>query len=279
MEDLIDRGRMMHTVETSVDRCRALRKRMLELAFRSGRNGSHLGGSLSAVEILDTLYHSVFDFTPSRPDRDRMILSKGHAALALYCVLESVGVLGKADVDTFEQNGTSLFAHAKRNVAKGIEVSGGSLGLGASYAVGVAMACKAKQIDNRIVVLLGDGECDEGIVWESVMAAVNYRLDNLLFVVDCNGLQSDGFTKEVMDHAPLEDRFRGFGCAVISVDGHDFASLQAAFRPSKAGCPLVVVAHTVKGKGVSFMENNPQWHHGVMSQAQFEQALGEVSNG
>ena len=258
--------------------CKDIRKRILELAFKAGSNGSHLGGSLSAVEILNTLYHSGFNFNPADEVRDRLILSKGHAALAMYCVLESVGIITKEDAETFEQNGTTLFAHAKKNISKGIEFSGGSLSLGISYAVGVALACKSKGFNNRIFVLLGDGECDEGLVWEAVMSAVNYHLDNLTFIVDCNGLQSDGYTKDVMDHSPLEKKFEGFGCKVVSVDGHSEEEVAEAYKVKSKDCPLAIVAHTVKGKGVSFMENFQQWHHGTLSQAQYEQAMEEVSH-
>ena len=258
--------------------CKDIRKRILELAFKAGSNGSHLGGSLSAVEILNILYHSGFNFNPSDDARDRLILSKGHAALALYCVLESVGIITKEDAETFEQNGTTLFAHAKKNISKGIEFSGGSLSLGISYAIGVALACKSKGINNRIFVLLGDGECDEGLVWEAVMSAVNYHLDNLTFIVDCNGLQSDGYTKDVMDHSPLEKKFEGFGCKVVSVNGHSEKEVAEAYKVKSNDCPLVIIAHTVKGKGVSFMENLQQWHHGTLSQSQYEQAMEEVSH-
>ena len=259
--------------------CKEIRKRILELARGAGSNGSHLGGSLSSVEIINTLYHSGFNLCSSVETRDRLILSKGHSALALYCVLESVGVLTHEDALSFERNGSSFYAHARRNLLKGIEFSGGSLSLGVSFAVGVALACKSKGLNNRLFVLLGDGECDEGLVWESVMSAVNYRLDNLTLIVDCNGLQSDGFTKDVMDHAPLEEKFKGFGCRVLSVDGHDEAALAAAYKETSDGTPLVIVAHTVKGKGVSFMENVQAWHHGAMTEKQYEQAIEEVSNG
>jgi len=260
------------------EQCRHIRERILELAYSSGKNGSHLGGSLSSVEILNTLYHSGFNFNPADEVRDRLILSKGHAALALYCVLESVGILTKEEAETFEQNWTTLFAHAKKNIAKGIEFSGGSLSLGISYAVGVALACKSKDYNNRVFVLLGDGECDEGLVWEAVMSAVNYHLDNLTFIVDCNGLQSDGYTKEVMDHSPLERKFEGFGCKVLGVDGHSVDALHKAYQEKSEDAPLAIISHTVKGKGVSFMENLQQWHHGTLSQSQYEQALEEVNH-
>ncbi len=258
--------------------CKEIRKRILELAFKAGSNGSHLGGSLSAVEILNSLYHSGFNFNPNDEGRDRLILSKGHAALALYCVLESVGIITKEDAETFEQNGTTLFAHAKKDISKGVEFSGGSLSLGISYAVGVALACKSKGYNNRIFVLLGDGECDEGLVWEAVMSAVNYHLDNLTFIVDCNGLQSDGYTKDVMNHSPLEKKFEGFGCKVLSVNGHSEKEMLVAYKTESNDCPLAIVAHTVKGKGVSFMENLQQWHHSTLSQTQYEQAMEEVSH-
>ena len=259
--------------------CKDIRKRILGLSFQAGNNGSHLGGSLSSVEILNTLYNSDFDFNPSHNDRDRFILSKGHAALALYCVLESVGLITKADSESFEQNGTSFFAHAKKDITKGIEFSGGSLSLGVSFSVGVALACKQKHLNNRIFVLLGDGECDEGLVWEALMSAVNYQLDNLTIIVDSNGLQSDGYTKDIMNHAPIEDRFSGFGCDVICVDGHNEVELRQAYKQRGHNAPLVVIARTVKGKGVSFMENIQSWHHGFLSQMQYEQALEDVDNG
>ena len=262
----------------SIGRCKKLRERILSLAYNCGKNGSHLGGSLSSVEILDTLYNTGYNFNPQNESRDRLILSKGHAALALYCVLESVGIVTKEDVETFELNGTAMFAHAKKNISKGIEFSGGSLSLGISYAVGVALACKSKGYNNRIFVLLGDGECDEGLVWEAVMSAVNYHLDNLTFIVDCNGMQSDGYTKDVMDHSPFEKKFEGFGCKVISVDGHSAKELETAYMQKGEYCPLAIVAHTMKGKGVSFMENLQQWHHGTLSQVQYEQAMEEVSH-
>ena len=144
--------------------------------------------------------------------------------------------------------------------------------------MGVALACKSKQFNNRIFVLLGDGESDEGVVWEAVMSAVNYKLDNLTFIVDCNGLQSDGYTKDVMDHAPIEEKFCGFGCKVVPVNGHCKEELSKAYQQTSENRPLVIVAHTVKGKGVSFMENLQQWHHGTLSKSQYEQALEEVSH-
>ena len=253
-----------------------IRKRILELALHAGSNGAHLGGSLSLVEILNVLYSQNLNLNPQDKNRDRIIMSKGHGALALYCTLENNGILSKEDADTFEQNGTELFAHAKRNVAKGIEFSGGSLSLGISFAVGVALSCR--DLGNQIFVILGDGECDEGLVWESVMSAAHYGLDNMTIIVDCNGLQSDGYTKEVMNTTSLEDKFRAFGCNVYSVDGHSEEELYAAFAKENKSAPKVIVAHTIKGKGVSFLENQQGSHHLVLKESQYEQAIKEVEN-
>ena len=254
-----------------------MRKRILELAMKAGSKGAHLGGSLSLVEILNVLYSQELNFDPKDKKRDRIIMSKGHGALALYCMLEKKGIISKEEADTFEQNGTSLFAHAKRNIEKGIEFSGGSLSLGLSFAVGVALSCKG--LGNHIYVILGDGECDEGLVWESTMTAAHYGLDNMTIIVDCNGLQSDGFTKDIMDSRSLEEKFKAFGCRVCSVDGHSEAELREAFGAISEGTPKVVIAHTVKGKGVSFLENQPNSHHFILKDEQYQQAIKEVENG
>ena len=191
--------------------------------------------------------------------------------------MEKKGIISKEEADTFEQNGTELFAHAKRNVEKGIEFSGGSLSLGLSFAVGVALSCKGQ--GNHIYVILGDGECDEGLIWESTMSAAHYGLDNMTIIVDRNGLQSDGYTKDVMDSSSLEAKFKAFGCNVFSVDGHSEEELLVAFNAVSEGAPKVIIAHTIKGKGVSFLENQPTSHHSVLKDAQYEQAIKEVEDG
>lgn len=252
-----------------------IRKRIVALSYKAGKNGSHLGGCLSMVEILEAVFSIMKRDSDDLENRDRLILSKGHGALALYCALEQKGLLSSEDVDTFETNGTDFFAHAKKNVTKGVEFSGGSLSLGLSYAVGVALACKAKGLPNRVYVIVGDGECDEGLVWESLMAASKYKLDNMAVIVDCNGLQSDGFTKDVMDTSLLSDKFSAFGLDPVVVDGHDVDALISAFQKS-ATKPKVVIAQTIKGKGLSFVENNPKWHHGMLTQSLYEQAKEEL---
>lgn len=256
--------------------CLNLRQRIVELSYKAGKNGAHVGGSLSLVEILRALMEILNRDPQNLEARDRLILSKGHGALALYCALEQKGILSSEEIETFETNGTDYFAHAKRNVEKGVEFSGGSLSLGLSYAVGVALGCKAKQLNNRIYAIVGDGECDEGLVWESLMAASKYQLDNLTVIVDCNGLQSDGFTKDIMDTSVLSDKFAAFGFDVAEVDGHDISALMAALEKNGPK-PRSIIAQTVKGKGISFVENDPKWHHGVMSEKLYEQAKEELN--
>lgn len=256
--------------------CLNLRQRIVELSYKAGKSGAHVGGCLSLVEILRVLMEVLNRDPQLLEDRDRLILSKGHGALALYCALEQKGLLTTEEVNTFETNGTDYFAHAKRNVKKGVEFSGGSLSLGLSYAVGVALGCKAKQLDNHIYVIVGDGECNEGLIWESLMAASKYNLDNLTVIVDCNGLQSDGYTKDVMDSFSLSDKFMAFGFDVTDVDGHDVVALMNTIG-NISQKPQAIIARTVKGKGLSFVENDPKWHHGVISEKLYEQAKEELS--
>ena len=253
-----------------------VRKRILELALKAGQSGAHLGGSLSCVEILSSIYEKM-DTVNKSENRDRVILSKGHGALALYCVLEAVDIMTKDEVETFETNGTHLFAHASRNIDKGIEFSGGSLGLGISFAVGVAMACKEKQLNNHIYVIVGDGECDEGIFWESLETINKYKLDNMTLIVDSNGIQADGPTVQVMDLSPMSDKLASFGLDVIEADGHSVEELTKVLNIESNGKAKAVIAHTVKGKGVSFMEDTAAWHHGVVNQKKYDKAMEELN--
>lgn len=255
-----------------------MRLRIIELAFKAKQHGSHVGGCLSSVEILAVLYKAIlrnnhFDFEA----RDRLILSKGHAALALYTALENMQLLTKEETDTFEKNGSQFIAHAKRDIYKGIEFSGGSLGLGISNAVGVALACKSKTIDNHIFVIVGDGECNEGIVWEALMSAKHFNLSNITIIVDNNRLQIDGFTKDVMNLESLKEKFIAFGYHIVEVDGHSVNDLLKAFNQKSTSAPNAIIAHTVKGKGVSFMENKKNWHHNIITESQYQRAIEELT--
>lgn len=258
-----------------------LRLKALEMAFKSGKNGSHVGGGLSAIEIFAALYGVVLNFDINNPEdenRDRLVVSKGHCVLAYYPALNAVGFMSQEGLDGFEVDGQHLHGHAFRNLENGIEFSGGSLSMGMSFAVGQALACKKKGLHNRVFTIVGDGECDEGLIWESAMAASNYKLNNFVVIIDCNKLQYDGLTTEVMDNSSLADKFKAFGFDAIEVNGHDVDEIIKALS-SKSEKPLCVVAHTIKGKGASFAEGQREWHHHTLSEEEYNQARKEVEDG
>ncbi|HEY98685.1 MAG TPA: transketolase [Dehalococcoidia bacterium] len=248
-----------------------------------GKAGSgHPGGSLSAVDIVTTLYWKVLRHKPADPhwpDRDRFILSKGHAAPMLYSVLAECDYFPVSELTTLRQMDSRLQGHADRTATPGVEMSSGSLGQGLSFAIGVALAGRLDSKDYRTYVLLGDGECNEGQVWEAAMAAAHFSVDNLVAVVDNNGLQIDGPTCDVMNTDPLDKKWEAFGWHVIEVDGHDFTRLSEAFEKAKTikGKPTVIIARTTKGKGVSFMENVVGFHGKAPDKEQLETALKELA--
>ena len=254
--------------------CYEMKLKALEMANKT-TFGAHIGGGFSAMEILASLY-SVANI-PSMDDegRDRIIISKGHCVLAYYTVLWKRGYVSEADLDTFETDGTKFHGHPHRNLSKGIEFSGGSLGLGVSYAVGVAKACKEKGLRNKIYVLLGDGELDEGIVWESLMSIAHLRLDNVVIIVDRNEYQLDGRTEDVMSLDRMDRKFEAFGFNVDSVDGHSIPELCKVLTDDKVG-PRVIVAHTVKAHGISFLENNKMSHQCLLPSKKYLQAVEEI---
>lgn len=258
--------------------CNDIRLGIIERSYLAGKNSAHVGGSLSAVEILAVLFHDILQRPDDLEQRDRFILSKGHASLALYCALESVGLLSKDEVDSFEQNGSHYTAHAKKDIEKGLEFTGGSLGLGTSYAVGVAHALKMKGNPAKVYVLLGDGECNEGLVWEAMMYAKHQNLDNLTVIVDHNHLQADGPIETVMNTDPLAEKFSAFGFSTRVVDGHSIDSLVNTFNSCIEGKPNAIIAETVKGKGVSFMENKTNWHFASLPENRYKKAITELVN-
>ena len=237
--------------------------------------GAHIGGGFSAMEIMRCLYEVAK--IPSMQDdgRDRIILSKGHGVLALYTALWKKGFITEEDLGTFETNGTSFYGHAHRNIEKGIEFSGGSLGLGISYAVGVAKACKNKNLGNRIYVILGDGEMNEGIVWEALMSIVNFGLNNVTVIVDRNQYQLDGPTSEIMNLLSVEDKLKAFGFDVETVDGHSIPALLEVLGKS-SDKPRAIVANTIKGNGISFLMNNKISHQCVLPKKKYELAVEEI---
>lgn len=250
-------------------------------ATHAAKSG-HPGGSLSAADILTYLYFEEMNVDPANPrdpKRDRFVISKGHAAPGLYATLAERGFFDKAELETLRHIGSILQGHPNMNDTPGVDMSTGSLGQGSSAAVGMALAAQHWGEDWRTYALLGDGEIEEGQVWEAAMFAGNHKLDNLVFIVDWNGLQIDGTIEEVNSAAPIADKFRAFKFHVVEVaDGNDFDQIRAAFAEARAtkGMPTCIVAKTVKGKGVSFMENQVGWHGKAPNDEQFEQAIAEL---
>lgn len=243
----------------------------------------HPGGSLGAADIMTYLYFEEMDVDPANPnraERDRFVLSKGHCAPALYAVLAERGFFPKEELETLRHIGSRLQGHPNMNDTPGVDMSTGSLGQGISAAVGMALAAKHWGDSYRVYTLLGDGECEEGQVWEAAMFAGNHDLDNLVAIVDHNGLQIDGSIDEVNSAMPLADKFRAFKWHVIELaDGNDMAQIAAAFAEARkvSGSPVAIIAETVKGKSVSFMENQVGWHGKAPNDEQFEQAMAELA--
>ena len=254
------------------------RKRLLE--YIKHANAGHTGGSLSCVDILNVLYNRILNVSPktfSDPHRDRYVQSKGHSVEALYVVLADRGFFPESELETLCRRGSHYVGHPTRKV-NGIEQNTGALGHGLAFSVGVALSAKKDNAGYRVYVLLGDGELAEGSNWESMLTAAHYNLDNLTAIVDRNNLQITGRTEDVCGLEPLAEKFEAFGWSVRGADGHDVAAMTDVLRavPFAAGKPSMVIANTVKGKGISFMENDHKWHHGVPDDEQYEQAQREL---
>lgn len=270
---MVDSG--IPTIEQKV---RKIRKHIVNMIYAAG--SGHPGGSMSCVEILSALYFSELRYDPGKPgweDRDRFILSKGHAAPALFATLAEAGFIPREQLPSLRKQGSILQGHPDRQ-CPGVEVSSGSLGQGLSIASGMALSSRMRSKSRRIYVLLGDGECDEGQVWEAAMLASHYKLDNLVAIIDRNGLQIDGLTEKVMRLEPLSKKWESFGWNVIEVDGHSIPELTNAFQTAKnlKRKPTVIIAHTFKGKGVSFMEWIGSFHGRSLTKDEMERALEEI---
>ena len=242
----------------------------------------HPGGSLSATEIVTYLYFEELRIDPTNPkwdDRDRFILSKGHAAPVLYAALARRGFFPTEELSTLRKIGSHLQGHPDMKKVPGVDMSTGSLGTGFSAATGIAMACKLDKKENYVYTLLGDGEIQEGQVWEAAMSAAHYKLDNLIAFLDNNGLQIDGNIDDVLSPNPIDAKFAAFGWHVLVIDGHDFKQIADAVAAAKAekGRPTMIVAKTVKGKGVSYMENQAGWHGSAPNEGQVAQAMAELN--
>ena len=265
-----------HALATAAARVRLLAMDMVHTA-----DSGHISGSLSVADILTDLYFSILRVDPKNPkdpERDRLVLSKGHCTPALYAALALRGYFPEEQLKLFRSIEGHFSGHPDMVHVPGVDMSTGSLGQGISAAVGMALAGKMDQKDYRVYAVLGDGEVEEGQVWEAAMSAAKFHLDNLCAVVDVNGLQIDGRTADVMPSEPLDQKFQAFGWQVIAVDGHDMAALDEAFSRAKTlkGAPVVLLARTVKGKGVSFMENDAGWHGKAPNDEQYERAMAEL---
>lgn len=241
----------------------------------------HPGGSLSIADVITCLYFEEMNVDPKDPhaaDRDRLVLSKGHTAPALYAVLAEKGYFPKEDLLTLRQADSYLQGHPDMKHTPGVDMTTGSLGLGVSAACGMALAAKIDKKDYRTYAIIGDGESEEGQVWEAAMFAAHYKLDNLCFILDLNGLQIDGKITDVMNPTPHDKKFEAFGFNVLNADAHDFDSIASAFAAAREchGRPTVIIAHSVKGKGVSFMENQVGWHGKAPNDAEYAQARAEI---
>ena len=254
------------------------RREILKMIFDAG--SGHTGGSLSEIDILIALYFGVLRYDPESPDwpeRDRFVLSKGHASPGFYVTLARAGYFDSSELASFRKTDGLLQGHA-HPMTPGVEMNSGSLGMGLSFALGHALAAKLDGRSYRVFALLGDGECQEGEVWEAAMSAAHHRADNLTAIIDRNRIQNDRFTDEVMTLEPLADRWRDFGWNVISCNGHEHADVLRALDAASDGGPTVIIADTVKGKGVGFMENNPGFHGRAPTADEYEAALKELAS-
>lgn len=259
-----------------------LRKNILKMIYAA--KSGHPGGSLSCIDILNVLFTKCMvhypecDKSPDYFKRDRFILSKGHASPALYSIMAHCGYFDENELPSFRKLGSKLQGHPCSNKLKGVEISTGSLGQGLSIACGMALGLRLDGINSKVFVLMGDGESEEGSVWEAAMNAVHNKLNNIILFIDRNKLQIDGSTEKVKSVGNIEEKFKAFGWNTMNINGHDFSAIYNAVQTAKtSNMPFVIIADTVKGKGVSFMENNADWHGKVPNAEQFELALNELS--
>lgn len=256
-----------------------LRKDVFKMALHSGTKGAHIGGSMSIIELLTVLYADVMKYDDKNPfwdERDRFILSKSHSAIGLYAALKYAGFLSEEDIEGAMKGESFLYKHPKLNIECGLEFSGGSLGQGLALGVGTALALKNRgNTISNIYVILGDGECDEGSIWEAAASIVHFDLRQVVTIIDTNGLQNDGKTKQIMNIGEMAERWKSIGFEVLEIDGHNIEEIRKAFL-IKTKKPKAIVAHTIKGKGVSFAENIVDWHIAYFTEEMYEQAMKEL---
>lgn len=267
-----------------IDKLKLMSKKMrlsaLDMAFSAGERGAHISGSLSCIEIYAVLYGAILRYDLNNPmwdGRDRMIAGKEHARLAEFPAMAECGFFPKSELLKFEHNNSMLAGHP-RNLSIGLEYSSCSMGTALSFAVGKAIYAKQNDKDYKVYVILGDGECDEGSVWEAVMCAAQFKLDNLVLIVDRNYLSVDGNTEELMAQRNMELKFKSFGWNSKTIDGHNIKELLETLKTVPKGKPYAIIAETIKGKGVSFIENKKEWHQAVLNEENYKLAYREVSN-
>ena len=261
------------------DFSKQIRIKIIETAYFAGSKSAHVGGALSLADILAVLYSKGFiryNEDPSWDERGRFILSKGHACLAYYSVLRVLNYINDEDLQKFETDGAILLGHPILNKKKGIEFSTGSLGMGLSIGIGQAIAAQKKNKNYKVFVVLGDGETNEGSVWEAAMSAPKFNLKNLTVIIDNNKFQQTGSTDEIMRNDNLSLKFKSFGWEVFEIDGHNYDEIEKVLKYETTS-PKAIVANTIKGKGFSFSENNNNWHHSVLSKSIYEEALNEIN--
>ncbi len=258
-----------------------VRKKILEMSFNAGSASAHIGGALSSSDIISVIFseHMKYDKSQTKWEkRDRFILSKGHACLAYYAALNQIGVLSDKELISFEKDDSDLAGHPVKNLDKGIEFSTGSLGMGLSIAVGLGIAFKRKEAKNKVFVIMGDGECNEGSNWEAFMTASHYNLDNLVVFIDKNNFQQTGNCEEILNLDNLSEKLKSFNCFSQEIDGHDHNQIFKAIDNNlNTNKPNVIVANTIKGKGINFFENKNEWHHSVLSKKAYEEALENLN--
>ena len=267
-------------IEELTDLCKRMRLMGMDMALAAGKRGAHVSGSLSCMEIYAVLYGVIMNYDSANPlweNRDRFVAGKEHARLAEYPVMAEMGFFPKEALQTYEENDGLIVGH-QRNLQLGFEYASMSLGMELSYAVGKAIMAKQTGKTWRVYSLLGDAECEEGSIWEAVITAAHYKLDNMTVIIDRNYMSVDGNTEELMAQRDMQMKFEAFGWESVTVDGHNLQALIEVLRHKPEGKPYAVIAQTTKGKGVSFVENNKAWHQAVLSMAQYQQAIEEIKN-
>jgi len=256
-------------------------KKIIDTAFVAGSNSAHIGGALSLVEIISVLFGSLMKIdknNPNFPNRDRFILSKGHGCLVYYCALANIGFIKEEELKTFEGSPSKLLGHPVKNKELGIDFSNGSLGMGLSLGIGVSIANIKLKKENKVYVVVGDGECNEGSVWEAAMSAAHFKLKNLIVIIDKNNFQQTGKNKDIMDLKNISRKWKSFGWIVEEIDGHNIEQIYEALTSNnKRNKPLAIIANTTKGHGISFAENDNAWHHNILSKTFYEKAITEIN--